>query len=101
MITVYIASGIIAIGATLYIVFVRKSKEFLKFLTGSFFMSAGIQFYLYFAGVSLPLLGTSFIQTPEISLARAIPHTIFFLLCLYFGFIRKTKDSKGSSPAVL
>ncbi len=56
-------------------------------------MSAGFQFYLYLAGVSVPLLGTDFVQTPEISGVRSILHFIFFLLCFYFGFLRKAKDS--------
>lgn len=56
-------------------------------------MSAGIQLYLYFADVSVPLLGTRFVQTPEISGLRALAHFVLFLLCLYFGFIRKPKDA--------
>ena len=42
---------------TLY--FAYRSREFRKFLAGAFFVSAGIQFYLYLANVSVPLLGTS------------------------------------------
>jgi hypothetical protein len=80
--------GALAAGVTIYLVFVKKSRGFLKFLAGSFFMSSGIQFYLYLAGVSVPLLGTSFVQTPEISLGRSIAHLILLLLCLYFGFLR-------------
>ena len=41
---------------TLY--FAWRSREFRKFLAGAFFVSAGIQFYLYLAKVSVPLLGT-------------------------------------------
>lgn len=69
---------------TLY--FAIRSREFRKFLAGAFFVSAGIQFYLYLANVSVPLLGTSLVFTPEISGWRSIPHSIFFLLCFYFGF---------------
>ncbi len=50
---------------TLY--FAIRSREFRKFLAGAFFVSAGIQFYLYLANVSVPLLGTSLVFTPEIS----------------------------------
>jgi len=34
-------------------------------------------------------LGTGFVETPRISGGRAIVHFVLFLLCLYFGFIRK------------
>jgi hypothetical protein len=44
------------------------------------------------AAVSIPLLGTGFVQTPQVSALRAIPHTIFFLLAFYFGFIWKKKN---------
>ena len=76
---------------TLY--FAWRSREFRKFLAGAFFLSAGIQFYLYLAGVSVPLLGTNLVVTPEISERRSFVHFILFGLCLYFGFIKKPKDS--------
>jgi hypothetical protein len=76
---------------TLY--FAWHSGEFRKFLAGAFFVSAGIQFYLYLANVSVPLLGTQIVLTPKISGLRSIPNFIFFLLCFYFGFIKKPKDS--------
>lgn len=91
IIGIYIASGIIAAGATIY--FVLKSRDFRKFLSGAFFVSGGIQFYLYLAGVSVPLIGTDFIQTPALSGVRSIPHFIFFVLTFYFGFISKPKSS--------
>jgi hypothetical protein len=81
--------GIMAIILTIY--FVIKSKEFLKFLSGAFFVSGGVLFYLYLANVSVPLLGTNFVQTPEMSGIRCIPHFIFCILCFYFGFIKKPK----------
>jgi len=34
------------------------------------------------------------VETPKISLGRSIVHFIFFLLCFYFGFIRKAKGLK-------
>jgi hypothetical protein len=76
---------------TLY--FAWRSREFRKFLTGAFFVSAGIQFYLYLANVSVPLVGTNLVVTPEISERRSFVHFILFGLCLYFGFIKKPKDS--------
>jgi hypothetical protein len=72
---------------TLY--FAWRSREFRKFLAGAFFVSAGIQFYLYLAKVSVPLLGTNLVLTPEVNGLRSIPNFVFFCICLYFGFIKK------------
>jgi hypothetical protein len=66
-----------------------QNREFRKFLAGAFFVSSGILFYLYLADVSVPLLGTNFVETPQISGGRSIVHFILFLLCFYFGFVRK------------
>src|SRR5215831_32170 len=82
---------------TIYLAY--RFREYRKFLAGAFFVSGGIQLYLYFAKVSVPLLGTNFVVTPEISGARSIIHFIFFLLCLYFGYFAKPKGAKtASSP---
>jgi hypothetical protein len=88
----YIAAGIITAVGSIY--FAWRSRDFRKFLTGAFFVSSGILFYLYLADVSVPLLGTSFVETPQISGGRSIVHFILFLLCLYFGFVWKPKASK-------
>jgi uncharacterized protein (TIGR02246 family) len=66
-------------------------QDVCKFLAGAFFVNAGILFYLYLARVSVPLLGTNFIETPEISGVRSIVHTALFLTFFYLGFIRKSK----------
>src|SRR5262249_20426637 len=79
--------------ATIYLAY--RFTEFRKFLAGAFFVSWGTQVYLYLAKVSVPLLGTDFVFTPEINGARSIPHFIFFLLCLHFGFFSRPR---GSSP---
>jgi hypothetical protein len=52
--------------------FALRSREFRKFLAGAFFVGAGIQFYLYLAKVSVPLLGTNLLLTPEISGGAAL-----------------------------
>jgi hypothetical protein len=84
--------ALVALGLpTLY--FAWLSREFRKFLAGAFFVSAGVQFYLYLAKVSVPLLGTHLVLTPEISGWRSIIHFILFGLCLYFGFIKKPNGS--------
>ena len=66
-------------------------QDVCKFLAGAFFVNAGILFYLYLARVSVPLLGTNFIETPEISGMRSIVHAALFLTLFYLGFIRKWK----------
>ena len=62
-------------------------KEGSKFLSGAFFVSAGVLFYLYLVDVSVPI--GSFIATPRIHLARALVHTVLFVTTFYFGFVRK------------
>lgn len=89
MMAFYIVLAIIM--ATGTIIFVVKSREFHKFLAGAFFVSSGTYFYLFLAKVYVPLLGTSFVVTPKLSGIRSIIHFIFFILCLYFGFVRKPK----------
>jgi hypothetical protein len=76
-----------------------RFREYRKFLAGAFFVSWGILLYLYFAQVSVPLLGTNLVFSPEVSGGRAIPHFIFFLLCLYFGFFSKPRGSSSSAAA--
>lgn len=89
IIGLYIAVAVIDAAGSLY--FAWQYREFRKFLAGAFFVSSGTLFYLYLAGVSLPLLGTSIVFTPQISGGRSVVHFIFFLLCFYFGFVRKPK----------
>jgi hypothetical protein len=92
MITVLFTAIIVLGLPTLY--FAWRSREFRKFLAGAFFVSAGIQFYLYLVKVSVPLLGTNLVFTPEISGWRSMVHFILFGLCLYFGFIQKPKGKE-------
>jgi hypothetical protein len=80
---------------TIYLAY--RFREYRKFLAGAFFVSWGWLLYLYFAEVSVPLLGTNVVFTPESSGARSIPHFIFFVLCLYFGFFSKPKRSSVHS----
>ncbi len=90
IIALYIAAAVIMAVGSLY--FAWRNRDFPKFLAGAFFVSSGILFYLYLANVSVPLLGTSFVsETPQISRGRSIVHFILFLLCFYFGFVRKPK----------
>ena len=85
--SLYIAAGVITVVGSLH--FAWRNRDFRKFLAGAFFVSSGVLFYLYLADVSVPLLGTGFVETPQISGGRSIVHFILFLLCFYFGFVRK------------
>jgi hypothetical protein len=90
MTVVYISLIISIIILTIY--FVIKSINFRKFLTGAFFVSGGIQLYLAFAKVSIPVLGTNIVQRAELGYVRGILHLILCLVCFYFGFIKKPKQ---------
>jgi hypothetical protein len=87
IIALYVAATVVMGVGSLY--FAWRNRDVRKFLAGAFFVSSGVLFYLYLADVSVPLLGTSFIETPQISVGRSIVHFILFLLCFYFGFVRK------------
>jgi hypothetical protein len=89
IIALYIAAAAIMAVGSLY--FALRNRDFRKFLAGAFFVSSGVLFYFYLADVSVPLLGTDFIETPKMSLGRSIVHFLLFLLCFYFGFVRKPK----------
>ena len=75
-----------------------RFREVRKFLSGAFFVSAGTLWYLWSVGVSIPVVlpsvGTISVETPEISGQRAIVHTVLFLICFYFGFISKPRQSR-------
>src|SRR5262249_3855338 len=88
-IALYAAAAVIMALGDLY--FAWRNRDFRRFVAGAFFVSSGILFYLYLGDVSVPLLGTGFVETPQISGGRSIVHFILFLLCFYFGFVRKPK----------
>ena len=62
-------------------------KEVSKFLSGAFFVSAGVNMYFYLTHVAVPFL--RFTISPELLELRSIIHFVLFLICFYFGFIRK------------
>ena len=66
-------------------------QDICKFLSGSFFVSTGVLFYLSAAHVTVPLLGTGFVETPQLSGLRSIFNGAFFVIFFYLGFIRKWK----------
>jgi hypothetical protein len=61
-------------------------KEVCKFLSGAFFVSAGVNAYFYVTHVAVPFLG--FTISPELLGLRSIIHFVLFLICFYIGFIR-------------
>ena len=73
------------------IYFAIKHVDVRKFLAGAFFVSGGVQVYLAFANVSVPIVGTDFVQSAELGYARGAAHLLLCLVCFYFGFIRKSK----------
>ena len=90
----YVAAGVVLAVASLY--FAWRSRDFRKFLAGAFFVNSEILFYLYLANVSVPILGTNVVETPEVSGYRSAVHFILFLLCLYFRFIKApASDARG------
>ena len=95
IVALYIATAVIVAAGSL--TWAWRSRDFRKFLAGAFFVSWGILFYLNLADVSVPLLGTGFVETPNISGARSFVHFILFVLCFYFGFIKKAKGLKRNS----
>jgi hypothetical protein len=86
LIILYVIAGLVTAAASVY--FAWRSRDFRKFLAGAFFVNSGVLFYLYLAEVSVPLLGTNFVQTPDVSAFRSAIHFVLFLLCFYFGFIK-------------
>ena len=92
IIAFYVAAGVIMAVGSLYLAW--RSRDVRKFLAGAFFVSSGTLFYFYLANVSVPLLGTIFVETPQISGGRSIVHFILFLLCFYFGFVRPAKGQQ-------
>jgi len=65
-------------------------QDVCKFLSGAFFVSTGVLFYLYLAGAPAPVLGGGEISvTPAVNGIRAVIHLALFLLFFYLGFFRK------------
>ena len=67
----------------------KNWKDILKFLSGAFFVSSGVNLYLYGNHIAVPFFGH--IWSPEFLGIRGLIHFALFLLCFYFGFIKKNK----------
>lgn len=87
--TIILSATAVPLAAVASLYFAWRSREFRKFLAGAFFVSAGTLFYLHLADISVPLLGTSLVQTPDVAAFRSGIHFVLFLMCSYFGFIRR------------
>ncbi len=90
IVALYIAAAAVMAAGSLYLAW--RYTDVRKFLAGAFFVSSGILFYLYLTGFSVPLFGTSFVETPQIGGGRSAIHFILFLLCFHFGFVSKPKS---------
>jgi hypothetical protein len=95
IVTLYAAAGGIIAAASLYLAWWHTDA--CKFLAGAFFMSSAILFYHWLADVSVPLLGTDAVLSPQINAVRAVIQFILFLLCGYFGFIRRPTERQSST----
>ena len=90
IVTLYAVAGGIIAAASFYLAWWHEDAR--KFLAGAFFMSSVILTYHYFADVSVPLLGTDAVLSPEINAVRAVIQFALFLLCGYFGFVRRPAE---------
>jgi hypothetical protein len=90
VITTALVMILTAAGVTIY--FANRSREFRKFLAGAFFVSGGIQLYLAAMDVSVPLVGTTFVQTPAVGFFRGSVGLALAGACFYFGFIKTTRS---------
>jgi hypothetical protein len=63
-------------------------KDIIKFLSGVFFVTAGVSWWMYFNNISAPFM-FGITMSPNFLGIRGFLHFTLFLLCLYFGFIKK------------
>ena len=97
MVTLYAAGGGIIAGASFYFAWWHPDAR--KFLAGAFFISSVMLFYHYLADVSVPLLGTDAVLTPQMNAIRGTVQFVLFLVCGYFGFIHKPAEKRTPTVA--
>ena len=85
---------IILAAVTLYLAI--KYQNVRKFLAGAFFVSGGYQLYFSYVHLSIPIVWTTFTQTPDVGIFRGIVHLLLSVLCFYFGFIWKSNKKHKS-----
>ena len=65
-------------------------KDIFKFLSGAFFVTAGVSWYFSWLGVSVPFPFLGFeAMKPGFLFYRGFIHLALFLVTFYLGFIRK------------
>lgn len=52
-----------------------------------------MQLYLAAAGVTVPVVGTALVQTPDVGWARGSFHLVLAVVAFYFGFVRQRADA--------
>jgi len=62
-------------------------KEIFKFLSGAFFVSAGVNWYLSWYRIAVPFFGLNL--SPRVLGFRGFIHFALFLISFYFGFMKK------------
>ena len=85
-----LAAGIVWGLPTIYLAY--RFREYRKFLAGAFFVSWGNLLYLYFANVSVPLLGTNVVFTPESSVGAQLLISFSSCSACISVFSRSRKD---------
>ena len=63
--------------------------EVCKFLSGAFFVQAGVNWWMWGNNISAPIFGTSW--SPEFLGIRGCIHFALVLITFYIGFLRKPK----------
>jgi len=65
-------------------------KDVFKFLSGAFFVTAGANWYFSWFHVNVPFPFFGFTtMSLEFLFIRGFIHFALFLICLYFGFIKR------------
>lgn len=64
--------------------------EACKFLSGAFFVQAGVNWWMYWNNISAPIFGATW--SPNFLGIRGFIHFGLFLLTFYIGFINKKND---------
>jgi hypothetical protein len=83
------------LGACLVQIITMKGiwKDVLKFLSGAFFVTAGASWYLSWYHIAVPLPFSIFgftTMSPDFLGIRGFIHFGLFLICFYFGFVKKS-----------
>ena len=94
----YVATGVVLAVASLY--FAWRSRDFRKFLAGAFFVNSRILFYLYLADVSVPILGTNVVETPEAAVTAPSSTSSCFCYVSISGSSRRRLQTQEASQSL-